>query len=156
LLAFDARRSNTLYAGLLAFDARRSNTLYAGLLALHASSLTVDSRRRLLARSLPLGACSLAVSAGLRLVHRRLAVLAATAAMRPRTCRGCDRQCGNTCGEKHPGHHNISFRTAKTARSPRRSNTSTDGTGTLAQLDEPEMSRLFRYLSVLVSNPSGS
>jgi hypothetical protein len=43
-------------------------------------------------------------------------------AMRPCDCRGCDRQRGNACGEEHPGHDNVSFRTVKTARSRHRSN----------------------------------
>jgi hypothetical protein len=38
-------------------------------------------------------------------------------AARLRTGRGCDRQGGDARGEKYPGHHKISSRTAKTARS---------------------------------------
>jgi hypothetical protein len=38
------------------------------------------------------------------------------------TRRGCDRHRGHTGGEKHPGHHTISFRTAKTGRPAHRSN----------------------------------
>jgi hypothetical protein len=49
-----------------------------------------------------------------------LAILAAT--MRPRHRRGRNRQRGNTRGEKHPGHHNFSFRTAKTDSPSHRSN----------------------------------
>jgi hypothetical protein len=52
---------------------------------------------------------------------RRLAILT-PAAVGPRTCRGCDRKRCNARCEKHPGHQKISFRTAKTARSPHRSN----------------------------------
>jgi hypothetical protein len=41
--------------------------------------------------------------------------LGAIAALRVwlRTGRGCDRQSSDTCGENQPGHHKISFRTAK-------------------------------------------
>jgi hypothetical protein len=35
------------------------------------------------------------------------------AAMRPRLRRGCNRQCGDSRGEKYPGHHTFSFSTAK-------------------------------------------
>ncbi len=37
------------------------------------------------------------------------------------TGRGCDRQSSDTRGEKQPGHHKFSFRTAKTAHRPHRS-----------------------------------
>jgi hypothetical protein len=60
------------------------------------------------------------------------AAMASAAAVGACTCRGCDRQRGNAGCEKDPGHDIISSRTSKTARSTRRSNTLTDGTGALA------------------------
>jgi hypothetical protein len=38
-----------------------------------------------------------------------LVLLSLAAAVRIRLCRGYDRQCGNTRGEKHPGHPNSPF-----------------------------------------------
>jgi hypothetical protein len=43
-------------------------------------------------------------------------------AVRARASRGCDRERGDAGCEKHPGHEEISFRTAKTARPLHRSN----------------------------------
>jgi hypothetical protein len=65
------------------------------------------------------------------LLHDRRAVLAPTA-VGPRARRGSNRERSNAGCEKHPGHHKISFRTARTARSPHRSFASTDGTCGLA------------------------
>jgi hypothetical protein len=71
------------------------------------------------ASALHLGA--LAGATVLMLGGSRLAILT-PAAVGPRACRGCDRKrCDARC-EKHPGHEKISFRTARTARSPHRSN----------------------------------
>jgi hypothetical protein len=49
-------------------------------------------------------------------------LVAPAATMRTRASRGCDRERGYAGREKHPGHHNISFRTGKTVRSLHRSN----------------------------------
>jgi hypothetical protein len=51
-----------------------------------------------------------------------IAVAAAVAAGL-RCSRACHRQSGDSRGEKQPGHRKISFRTARTVRSPHRSNT---------------------------------
>jgi hypothetical protein len=97
-LAFDPCLTRlALSPHLLTLDARR--LLAHGLLTLHS--------RRLLARLLPFG--SLRAPVGLILVW-------------PRQCRGCDRQRGDSRGEKYPGHRKFSFRTARTVRSTHRSN----------------------------------
>jgi hypothetical protein len=97
-LAFDPCLTRlALSPHLLTLDARR--LLAHGLLTLHS--------RRLLARLLPFG--SLRAPVGLILVW-------------PRQCRGCDRQRGDSRGEKYPGHRKFSFRTARPLRSTHRSN----------------------------------
>jgi len=126
LLAFDPRRTSLSFdTRLLTLDANLL-TVDSGRLALDASLLTLDSHllaldawglrahdlltlgsRRLLAGLLPLG--SLRAPIDLVLVW-------------PSQCRGCDRQRGDSRGEKYPGHRKISFRTARTVRSAHRSN----------------------------------
>jgi hypothetical protein len=108
LLALDMRGRH-----LLAFNPRRLLALDVHLLGFSTRCLLALGARRLLAlapRLLTLGA-----------VHFGL-VAAFGAAMRPRIGRPCDRQRGNARGEKHPGHHNFSSRTATTVRLTHRSN----------------------------------
>jgi hypothetical protein len=134
LLALNPHRGNALLTfdpGLLALDPHRGDALlplYANLLALHAHLLALHARR-LRSGLLSLGS---------------LRTLGDAIFVRPRICRGCDRQRGDSRGEKHPGHHKISFRTARTVRPPHRSHRLTDGTRVLAHQHEQQMSHLFR------------
>jgi hypothetical protein len=74
------------------------------------------------AESLDLGALAAATAAPLDL-NLGLPVLTAAMAARASIGRGRNRESGNARCEKHPGHHNFSFRTARTVSPLHRSNT---------------------------------
>jgi hypothetical protein len=137
LRAFDALRTRLMALGdaspLDALSTRRATLgpLHAlgalralgPLRMLHArslESLALRPRDMAAAATAARRLSSLATAAAL-LGDRRLAILT-PAAVGPRACRGCDREGSDARCEKHPGHHKISFRTARTARSPHRSN----------------------------------
>jgi hypothetical protein len=73
-------------------------------LRLHLHALTLHARR--CERGAAALDCLRARSAALSC---DLVLLSLAAAVRIRLCRGYDRQCGNTRGEKHPGHPNSPF-----------------------------------------------
>ncbi|HEX5238097.1 MAG TPA: hypothetical protein VFW39_06510 [Sphingomicrobium sp.] len=75
---------------------RRKSAAAAAAVALSAATTAAHHERRLASASAMWSASA-----------------AAMIAVRACTCRGCDRQRGYARCEKHPGHHKISFRTAK-------------------------------------------
>jgi hypothetical protein len=112
LLPFDALRASRLAidTNLLPFDALRTRNLLALCAHLHALHTLRSSLLPLNADLLTLRALRTRL---LALDALLLSLLAAAAAMRSGSCGRRDRQRGNACGEKHPSHQKISFRTAK-------------------------------------------
>jgi hypothetical protein len=106
-MVLDARPGPLRLAVVLGALTRRALRMALG------ARLPLDMRRPI-AAGMPLGCMSVLSAA--TMVRLGLMALAVLVSMRPRAGRSCDRHRSDSCGEKQPGHHNISFQREKTAR----------------------------------------